>query len=390
MSKFALVMVSRIAIALEAFSLQSTTVISWKYQNINSMYINKKNWILPLLTGASCILSLSFNGATQILPVKAQATTPQGVLSPNNPAAKLDPNLVNVPSLVPSTPSKNESANLSAATADQAVGYDSTTRATQTIPNNSSELTSGSSYPNFGSRRPIGSESRARAGSSQESVIGSDGRILISDTTIYPWSAQSKLFITFPNGDIFGCSGTLIQAKYVLTAGHCVYNKNSGGWYTKMEVVPGLNNTYKPFGSAFATYARTYRSWINNQNSRSDMALVTLDRNIGSTTGWLGYNSYSTINGVTGHLAGYPGDKGGLKLYYSYGSISNSTAKRVYYSIDTYPGESGSGVYQIIDGKRYVFAVHTTGTTATVTTNSGTRLDSAKVSNITRWIATGQ
>lgn len=352
------------------------------------MYINKKNWILPLLTGASCLLSL--NGTTQILPVTAQATTPQGVLSPNNPAAKLDPSLVNVPSVVPPTPSKNESANLSAAAAGQSVGYDPTTGTTQIIPKNSSELTSGSSYPNFGSRGPIGSESRARAGSSQESVIGPDGRVLITNTAIYPWRAQAKLFVTFPNGKTSGCSGTLIQAKYLLTAGHCVHNKSYGGWYTKIEVVPGLNDTYKPYGSAFATYARTYQGWINNQNSNFDMALVTLDRNIGSTTGWLGYNYYSTINGVTGNIAGYPGDKGGLKLYYHSGSISSSTAQRVSYSIDTYPGQSGSGVYRITDGKRYVFAVHTNGTTAGVTTNSGTRLDSAKVGNITSWIATGK
>jgi glutamyl endopeptidase len=351
------------------------------------MRATKKNRILPLLAGASCLLS--FNGITQIVPVTAQNTTPQGVLSPNDPAAKLSPNLINVPSAVPPTPSRTESANLSAATAGQAVGYDPATGTTQIIPKNSSELTSGSSYPNFGSRGPLGSELRAMRGSSQESVIGPDGRILITSTTVYPWRAQAKLFVTFPDGGTRGCSGTLIQAKYLLTAGHCVHNKDYGGWYTKIEVVPGLNNTYKPYGSAFATYARTYQSWINNRSPNYDMALVTLDKSIGSTTGWFGYNYYSTINGVTGNIAGYPGDKGGLKLYYHSGPIASSTAQRVSYSIDTFGGQSGSGVYRITDGKRYVFAVHTNGTTPTVTTNSGTRLDSAKVSNITSWIATG-
>lgn len=348
------------------------------------MSTNKKNRILPLLAGASCLLS--FSGITQIVAVTAQGTTPQGVLSPNDPAAKLAPNLVNVPSVVPPTPSSTESTNLSAATAGQAVGYDPATGKTQIIPKNSTELTPGNSYPNFGSRGPIGSESRAMRGASQESVIGTDGRILISNTTIYPWRAQAKLFVTFPDGGVRGCSGTLIQAKYLLTAGHCVHNKSYGGWYTKIEVVPGLNNTYKPYGSAFATYARTYQSWINNKNPNSDMALVTLDRSIGNSTGWLGYKYYSTINGVTGNIAGYPGDKGGLKLYYHSGPISSSTSQRVSYSIDTYGGQSGSGVYRITDGKRYVFAVHTNGGT---TTNSGTRLDSAKVSNITSWIGSG-
>ena len=352
------------------------------------MCTTKKNRLLPLIAGASCLLS--FNGITQIVPVTAQGTTPQGVLSPNDPDAKLDPNLVNVPSVIPPTPSRTESTNLSAATAGQAVGYDTATGTTQIIPKNSNELTPGSSAPNFGSRGPLGSESRAMRGSSQESVIGPDGRILITSTTTFPWRAQAKLFVTFPNGRISGCSGTLIQAKYLLTAGHCVHNKDYGGWYKKIEVVPGLNNTYKPYGSALATYARTYQSWIKNQSPNSDMALVTLDKSIGNTTGWLAYKYYSTINGVTANIAGYPGDKGGLKLYYHSGPISSSTAQRVSYSIDTFGGQSGSGVYRLTDGKRYVFAVHTNGTTASVTTNSGTRLDSAKVSNITSWIATGK
>ncbi|MGB5962671.1 MAG: trypsin-like serine protease [Coleofasciculaceae cyanobacterium] len=347
----------------------------------------KRNRILPLLAGASCLLS--FNGITPIVPVTAQGTTPQGVLSPNDPAAKLSPNLVNVPSVVAPTPSSTESTNLSAATAGQAVGYNPATGTSQIIPKNSNELSPSFNYPNFGSRGLLGSESRARAGSSQESVIGPDNRIFINSTTIYPWRAQAKLFITFPDGITRGCSGTLIQAKYLLTAGHCVHNKDYGGWYTKIEVVPGLNNTYKPYGSAFASYARSYNGWINSKNRNYDMALVTLDRNIGSTTGWLGYKYYSTINGVTGNIAGYPGDKGGLKLYYHSGPIASSTSKRVSYSIDTNKGQSGSGVYRITDGKRYVFAVHTNGTSPSVTTNSGTRLDSAKVGNISSWIATG-
>lgn len=352
------------------------------------MCATKKNRILPLIAGASCLLS--FNGISQIVPVTAQGTTPQGVLSPNDPAAKLSPNLVNVPSVVPPAPSSTESTNLPPATAGRAVGYDPATGISQIIPKSPRELTPGSSYPNFGSRGPLGSESRAMRGSSQESVIGPDGRIFISNTTIYPWRAQAKLYVTFADGVTRGCSGTLIQAKYLLTAGHCVHNKDYGGWYKKIEVVPGLKDTYKPYGSALATYARTYKGWINNQNRDYDMALVTLDKSIGNTTGWLGYKYYSTINGVTGHIAGYPDDKGGRKLYYHSGPISSSTSRRVSYSIDTNKGQSGSAVYRILDGKRYVFAVHTHGTTATVATNSGTRLDSAKVGNIDSWIATGK
>jgi V8-like Glu-specific endopeptidase len=344
----------------------------------------KKPWILPLLAGASCLLSLS--GITQVLPVTAQVTTPQGALSPNDPAAKLDPSLLNVPSIVPPAPTSTPTTNSAAAALNQAVGHDSATGTTQLIPESSAPTTTSTS-PSYGGRAPLGSENSS-GGPVTNSVIGADNRILVSNTAIYPWRAQAKLYVTFPNGKIYGCSGTLIQTKYLLTAGHCVYSKADGGWYKKLEAIPGLNGTYKPYGSAYGKYVRSYQGWTKSQSPDHDLALVTLDKTIGSTTGYFGYGYYPTINGVTAYISGYPYDKypGGTKQYYHYGPITSSTTYRVYYPIDTYDGQSGSGVYRIISGKRYVFAVHGYGGS---TSNSGTRINSTKFNNIKAWIASG-
>jgi glutamyl endopeptidase len=223
------------------------------------------------------------------------------------------------------------------------------------------------------------------------SVIGTDNRSKITNTTAYPWRTVTKLFITFPN-TTGGCTGTLIAAKYVLTAGHCVYNKAYGGWAKQIEVVPGLNGTYKPYGSAYAARYRSYTAWTSSEDSNYDFAIITLDRPIGNSTGWLGYATYSSVNGVTSNIAGYPGDKdNGLGLYYHYGAISSSTAYRLFYQIDTYGGQSGSGIYYK-DGQdnRYVFGVHTTGVTSSSPNhNSGTRIDSTKYDYIKSSIASG-
>lgn len=346
------------------------------------MSSTKQPRILPLLLGASCLLSTS--GVTQVLPVMAQATPP-GALSPNDPAAKLDPSLVNAPSATVPAPS-TALTNASPATLNQAVGYNPATGKAEALPE-SAAPTTRSNRPNYGARGQIVPEN-AVTGRQPNSVIGADDRVKITTTTTYPWRAQAKLYTTYPNGKTYGCSGTLIQAKYLLTAGHCVYSKADGGWYKKLEVIPGLNGTYKPYGSVYGKYVRSYKGWTKSQNSNYDMALVTLDKSIGSTTGWFGYKYYSSINGVTGNIAGYPGDKGGTTLWYHYGPISSSNTYRVYYKIDTYAGQSGSAVYRIeSSGSRYVFAVHTTGGSSS---NSGTRLNSSKVSNISSWIATGK
>jgi V8-like Glu-specific endopeptidase len=226
-----------------------------------------------------------------------------------------------------------------------------------------------------------------RKGLDPTSVIGADNRILISPTTSYPWRAMTKLRMTFPNGAQGGCSGAMVSAKYVLTAGHCVHSSGNGGWATSVEVIPGLDGWYAPYGSAWATRLRTYVGWTVYRDSNYDFALITLDRNIGYSTGWFGYAAYSTVDGLTGNLGGYPGDlSGGTRLYYHWGTILSSTADRVYYTIDTFNGQSGSGVYRIDNGNRYIFAVHTSGYG---TYNGGTRITVGRFWDLVAWIGSG-
>ena len=221
------------------------------------------------------------------------------------------------------------------------------------------------------------------------SVIGADNRVNISDTTVYPWRAITKLLVRWPNGQGGGCSGTVIAPRYVLTAGHCVNQSSKGGWATSIEIVPGLDGTYRPYGSAFGTYFRSVTAWTVDQNAEADYALITLDRNLGNTVGWFGYGTWSNLEGVTGHIAGYPADRGaGVEMYYDYDPILDTNDKRLFYQIDTFNGQSGSGVYRKIDGSRYVMGVHAYGVNGD-NLNKATRINSSRFDRIQGWIATG-
>ena len=91
------------------------------------------------------------------------------------------------------------------------------------------------------------------AGSARiQKVFGEDDRVRVA-TTDFPQSAQCKLVITFPNREQFIGSATLIDARHALTAGHCVHNNDRGGWATRIEVIPALDGTYKPYGSVYAS-----------------------------------------------------------------------------------------------------------------------------------------
>lgn len=221
-----------------------------------------------------------------------------------------------------------------------------------------------------------------------DSVLRSkDRRRRLTPTTEYPRRAMTKLFVTFPSGARYVCSGAMINAKYVLTAGHCIYAHTEGGIAIHIEVVPALDGFYKPFGSAYGVFARTYQGWVTNKDTKFDIGLITLDRRIGLVTGWFGYGYFPKVTGSLAHLGGYPVMYGsGTHLLYDNGKVLKTTTSRVSYDIDTSPGQSGGGVYLKYQGMRYVFAAHSSGGT---TDNSGTRITARMFFDIKDWIDSG-
>lgn len=361
-----------------------------------------------LFFAAAVTLALTALSGTLLFNAAAQRRGPTRVieepaldkpLAKEDPRAQLDPEWLNVQTLTMPTDAHvgaplDPVYGASEATYDQLTGEQELHYEARLDPDllgrNLPTRTTALSYP--GSIGPDAKLEELDAppildGDKLYSVIGPDDRSKITNTTAFPWRTMTKLFITFPNGARGGCSGALIAAKYVLTAGHCVHSSSNGGWASRIEVVPGLNGTYRPYGAAFSTRLRSYTGWTQNRDSNYDFALITLDRSIGNSTGWLGYAYIPTINGVTGNLAGYPGDRdGGTGLYYHSGPIRSSTTYRVTYTIDTAGGQSGSSVYRLLNGQRHVFAVHTNGGT---TSNSGTRITSQRFSDLQAWIASG-
>ena len=317
----------------------------------------------------------------------------------NDPKAQLNPEWLNVPDEVAPT---QKGFSITDATSTD-VTFNIVTKQEDTPANNAlglrrlvqvrGELDAATS--NIGADARVdnhdqkGEPQKDENGKVLNSVIGADNRVNITDTTVYPWRAITKLLIRWPNGQGGGCSGTMIAPRYVLTAGHCVNQDSKGGWATSVEVVPGLDGTYRPYGSAFATRFRSVTAWTEDQNADSDYALITLDRNMGNTTGWFGYGTWSNLEGITGHLAGYPADRGaGVEMYYDYDPILDTNDKRLFYQIDTFNGQSGSGVYRKIDGSRYVMGVHAYGVNGD-NLNKATRINSSRFDRIQDWIATG-
>jgi V8-like Glu-specific endopeptidase len=232
-------------------------------------------------------------------------------------------------------------------------------------------------------------------------ILGSDGRVQITDTTGNPYRKIVKLRVRFPDSstDYYGCTGALVAGKYVLTAGHCVHNRSRGGYINYAEVVPGLDGTYKPYGSAYWVNARASSGWTSDSDDDYDYGLITLDRKIGDVVGWFQMASLNEdlLKASIVRTAGYPGDMGGKEMWYDDNSGVASVSKTmVKYDMDTYDGQSGSPVYTYVYTNYYsyptAFAVHHGSCSWYLvgTKNCGARLNSDRLKLLASWIATGK
>ncbi len=227
-------------------------------------------------------------------------------------------------------------------------------------------------------------------------IPGKDGRAPVVDTEDPEYRVHGKIKMTFVNkkGEEYsgGGSGTLISPHHVLTAGHCLFSRKYG-WAKRVEFFPGRNKEKNPYGGAVGSMLLSVKGWVENLNEEYDMGVLVLDRPIGYKTGWLGLcsaieeNAMKDIGRRKVHVTGYPGDKGGNEMWTMGHTLKNSTSKKLFYEIDTYGGQSGSGVWTKLSEEigHHVIGIHTYGDRST-RENSATRITFGKFMKVLGWL----
>ena len=224
-----------------------------------------------------------------------------------------------------------------------------------------------------------------------ESVIGGDGRVVV-DNTIFPWRTVVKLYIHAADGSNWVASGAIVDNFHVLTAGHCAFIHDHGGWVSSIEIVPGMDTSdtiSDPYGSAWMVGMRSYTGWTVSESSQHDWALLTLDRNVGIYTGWMGRTmagETSSIYTDVMNVAGYPTDlSSGNRMYYDSDNGDGATYNNHFYWADTAGGMSGGPVWRYVSGYRYIMTVHAYGRGG-ADSNFGTRLNADKYNRLYDWL----
>lgn len=219
-----------------------------------------------------------------------------------------------------------------------------------------------------------------------------DGRTKVFDPFAYPWSVFGYMEMDYGSKVYLG-SGVMMNPSYVLTAGHCLYSIEDGV-PESITFYPGRNGkAYK--WQTMAKSIVVHPAWHKSEEEDSDIGLLRLEKsNIGQETGWVELANaedeylYTTDVQVTG----YPYDKHQENkepfMYTMAGPIATVKKNKFYYKINTFGGQSGSGVVSKFDEKTTspltCFGVHVTG--CREEGNGAVRLNNEKLLVIDSWM----
>lgn len=170
-----------------------------------------------------------------------------------------------------------------------------------------------------------------------ETVCGPDNRVRVANTRLMPYQAICKLYMrTRTNKNYIG-SGYLTHGNKVVTAGHCVYDHDEGGWMESIIIVPGKNGPSEPYGRYTAGNIAAVRGWTEERSERYDMGVIKLSSNVSHS----GRIQMELANSDRATVCGYPGDRDQGVLQYQMEDILSHAGGRFSYTIDTFGGQSG-------------------------------------------------
>ncbi len=224
-------------------------------------------------------------------------------------------------------------------------------------------------------------------------IFSPDGRIKISPTVDFPWRTICKLYVTFPSGDQFVGTGVLIGRDdgigfHCLTVAHLVYRQEFGGMAKSVEIIPGLDNDYTPFYSAWASKIRVPEAWGQTLLPEYDWACLTLDRQLANFTGWMTRYTTSDLNWYKRvfYCAGYPVDLDfGLCLYFDSDSAISANENFLWHKMDAFDGQDGMPIWVMEGNSRKIVSLHI-DEDSNSQNNRALRFNDDNIAQLERWL----
>lgn len=226
-------------------------------------------------------------------------------------------------------------------------------------------------------------------GQHEKIVNSQDGRKRVANSEVWPYTIHGFLAIRMDGQNYVG-SGTLFAPGFVLTAAHNVYDCKKKQDATELVFYSRVN------GDLFLDKQYKVSRWFcpedyKNGQESEDYAILALEGEV-EDAGHAGLHLFDPnddMKNTTIHVTGYPGDKATSQKHEMW-TMANKPwdvkkdTGQIHYKIDTYGGQSGSGLwYEDSEGDVFLVGVHVLGGAAY---NTGTLLTYKRYSQIKTWV----
>lgn len=213
---------------------------------------------------------------------------------------------------------------------------------------------------------------------SGRSVIGTDDRYRVSDTSVSPYKYVAYLFVERDDGNYRG-TGFVAGKGIVATCAHNFYNQETG-WANEVTVILNRKDSVYPYGATVYTGLRTNNGWIETGEPAYDWGVIETQEDLSRYVGACGIKGTSyDLTGEPIELPGYPkvvqNSTNSHYMWTDTGIVTRIDSRdMVYYNADSSGGNSGSPVFW--GSTAYACAIHSHGDLSN-RENSGARIKGA-------------
>jgi V8-like Glu-specific endopeptidase len=203
--------------------------------------------------------------------------------------------------------------------------------------------------------------------SEDRAIVGTDDRKQITDASGYPDRVVGWLWSQAQDDSWSTCTATLIGPFTAITAAHCVYVHDKGGWIKQMLFIPGVTDPESaPFGTYDWENINILKGYIDNYDGTNygsampwDMAVITLAEDAGNQLGWMGFR-VDDASDWDADIIGYPGDKPDGTMWSNSCKIkADQFGDLIYWhECDTFAGSSGSSMWEDQKGDLYIRGIN--------------------------------